>query len=163
VLLARHTPPIAKQPEVRLKPTFEVEVAEPTIARPESVVVPNPVDETESAVVDALLTTSRSLPVPLPHTVRPAYGDDVPTESEPAVSVPTLPVVENELVDDAIEAKKLVVVAAVPVALLKVKFCNVEEPERVRLVPERLVTVPFAAKKLVVVAEVPVALLKLKF
>lgn len=37
-----HVPPIEKHPPVRLNPTFDVEVAEPFIFRPESVVVPNP-------------------------------------------------------------------------------------------------------------------------
>ena len=37
---------IAKHPAVRLKPTFDVDVAEPEIVSPESVVVPKPVVET---------------------------------------------------------------------------------------------------------------------
>lgn len=40
--LERQVPSMAKQPSVRLKPTFEVEVAEPETVRPESVVVPKP-------------------------------------------------------------------------------------------------------------------------
>jgi hypothetical protein len=35
-------PPTAKQPAERLKPTLEVEVAEPEIVRPLTVVVPKP-------------------------------------------------------------------------------------------------------------------------
>ena len=46
-LLVRQVPEMAKQPPERLKPTFEVEVALPEMVRPESVVVPKPVPETE--------------------------------------------------------------------------------------------------------------------
>jgi len=46
----------------------------------------------------------------------------------PAVRVPMLPDVANRFVEDAVVAKKLVVVALVPVAVLKVKFCRVVEP-----------------------------------
>ena len=48
-----HVPLTAKHPAVRLKPTLEVEVAEPEIFRPETVVVPKPVAETERSVVEA--------------------------------------------------------------------------------------------------------------
>lgn len=48
-------------------------------------------------------------------------------QREDAVSVPMLPVVVKRLVLDAVVAKKFVVVALVPVALLNVKFCRVEE------------------------------------
>jgi hypothetical protein len=41
-----------------LKPTLDVEVADPEILRPATVVVPNPVPETESLVEEAELTTS---------------------------------------------------------------------------------------------------------
>lgn len=44
---------IAKHPEVMLYPTFEVEVAEPEILSPESVVVAKPIFDTESAEVEA--------------------------------------------------------------------------------------------------------------
>jgi hypothetical protein len=89
------------------------------------------------------------------------------------------------VVDEAVVAKKLVVVAAVPVALRKVKFWSVDEllasnwlkvpspvvvifpleviPPPVAVVKRRLVDDAVVAKKLVVVAEVPVALTKVKF
>ena len=62
-------PPILKQPEVRFKPTLDVEVAEPLMARPVRVVVPNPVAETVRAEEDAEVTTSKMLPVALPQRV----------------------------------------------------------------------------------------------
>ncbi len=52
-----HDPLIAKHPPVRLNPTFDVDVAEPEMLRPESVVVPKPVADTERSVVEALETT----------------------------------------------------------------------------------------------------------
>jgi len=58
----------------------------------------------------------------------------------PAVRVPMLPEVEKRLVDEAVVEKRLVVVAEVPVALMKVKFWRVEEPVRRRL--ERVVRPP---------------------
>ena len=45
----------------------------------------------------------------------------------PRVTKPKLALVEKRLVDEAVVAKKLVVVAEVPVALTKVKFWRVEE------------------------------------
>ena len=77
-------PFIAKHPPVKLKPTFEVEVAEPETVRPESVVVPKPVAEIRSAVVEAEVTASNILPVVSPHAVRRAYGVLVPTPSFPS-------------------------------------------------------------------------------
>jgi hypothetical protein len=47
----RQVPLIAKHPAVRLKPTFEVEVAEPEMVRPESVVVPKPSPATVKKLV----------------------------------------------------------------------------------------------------------------
>ena len=85
----------------------------------------------------------------------------------------------NKLVLDAVVAKKLVVVAFVPVALTKVKFCKVVEALARKLFPVivavdvklppltvvkyRFVDDAVPAKKLVVVALVPVALTKVKF
>ena len=43
---------------------------------------------------------------------------------KPLIEVP------NRFVEEAVVAKKLVVVALVPVALTKVKFCRVDEPVR---------------------------------
>ncbi len=68
---------------------------------------------------------------------------------------------------------KLVVVADVPVALVKVKFWRVEEPvarilpnvprpEMFAVVPKRFVKVPVVEKKFVVVAEVPVAFVNIR-
>jgi hypothetical protein len=45
----------------------------------------------------------------------------------PEVMRPVVRLVEKRLVEDAVVAKKFVVVAEVPVAVVKVKFCNVEE------------------------------------
>ncbi len=47
----KQVPFTAKQPEVMLKPTLDVEVAEPETVRPESVVVPKPVAETDRKLV----------------------------------------------------------------------------------------------------------------
>ena len=47
----RQLAPMAKQPEVILNPTSEVEVALPEMFNPESVVVPKPVAETERNLV----------------------------------------------------------------------------------------------------------------
>jgi len=89
------------------------------------------------------------------------------------VRVPILALAEKRLVDDAVVEKKLVVVALVPVALRKVKFCRVDEPfdKRLAKVPspvdvklppfpvlkKMLVEEAVVEKKLVVVADVPVA------
>ena len=54
-------------------------MAEPVIFNPERVVVPKPVADTRSAVVEAEFETSKRLVSPTaPHTVRRAYGVDVP-------------------------------------------------------------------------------------
>ena len=52
--------------------------------------------------------------------------------------------VEKRFVEEAVVAKKLVVVAEVPVALTKVKFWRVEEPVRRRF--ERVVRPPVAVR-----------------
>jgi hypothetical protein len=46
----KQLPLIAKHPPVRLKPTLDVDVAKPAIFNPDTVVVPNPTDDTESCV-----------------------------------------------------------------------------------------------------------------
>lgn len=51
-----------------------------------------------------------------------------PEVNGPTVRDPTLPFVEKRLVEEAVVAKKLVVVAAEPVAFINVKFCRVVEP-----------------------------------
>ena len=58
-----------------------------------------------------------------------------PAGAEP-ISVPVkfpVPLVKKRFVVEAVVEKKLVVVALVPVALTKVKFCNVDEPVTKRL------------------------------
>ena len=57
-----------------------------------------------------------------------------PPVMAPAVMLPVLSEVEKRLVLEAVVAKKLVVVAEVPVALMKVKFCKVEDPVARKLV-----------------------------
>ena len=55
-----------------------------------------------------------------------------------SVSAPPFAVVKKRLVDDATDAKKLVVVAADPVAFTKVKFWRVEEPVAAMFAAERV-------------------------
>ena len=62
------TPFTAKHPVVMLKPTLEVEVADPEIERPERVVVPKPVEEIDS---DGVVV------------VENVVGEDVPIYSVP--------------------------------------------------------------------------------
>ena len=83
----------AKHPEDKLIPTLDVEVAEPEMFRPASVVVPKPVAETENTVVEAELTNSAILPVASPQTESLEYGVVVPIAKPPfsetlALSVP---------------------------------------------------------------------------
>jgi len=83
-----------------------------------------------------------------------AFGSEIVlfTVSPPTVKVPMVPVVPKRFVVDAVVAKKFVVVAAVPVAFWKLKFCSVEEPVA-SIVPA--LNVPIEAsveKKLVVLA-----------
>jgi len=96
----------------------------------------------------------------------------------PRVVLPAVRVVAKRFVLDAVVAKKFVVVAAVPVALRKVKFWRVEEPvtrrfesvpvvnatePKVAFVAKRFVELAVVAKKLVVVAFVDVELSAVKF
>ena len=55
---------------------------------------------------------------------------------DPPVMLPVLSDDEKRLVDEAVVAKKLVVVAFVPVALVKVNLCSVDEPVARKLVVE---------------------------
>ena len=66
----------------------------------------------------------------------------------------------NKLVVEAVVEKKFVVVAAVPVAVVKVRDWNVDEAERRRLLRFPVVPNRFVEKKFVVVAAVPVAVVK---
>ncbi len=50
----RHVPLIAKHPPVRLKPTFDVEVAWPMMFNPLTVVVPKPPNAISNADVDVV-------------------------------------------------------------------------------------------------------------
>ena len=65
---------------------------------------------------------------------------DEPYESKvapvmlPRVAFPALSTVAKRLVEEAVVAKRLVVVAALPVALMKVKFWRVDEPVARKLV-----------------------------
>ena len=52
-----------------------------------------------------------------------------PEVIRPAVRLPIFPEVEKRLVEEAVVAKKLVVVAEVVVELIAVKFWRVVEPE----------------------------------
>ena len=87
----RQLPPIAKQPAVRFNPTFEVEVAEPRIERPVTVVVPKPVPETVSAEEEALVMASKILPVALPQMESLVYGVLVPIPTLPVETVAPVP------------------------------------------------------------------------
>ncbi len=79
-----HTLFIAKQPALKLNPTFDVEVAEPEILKPERVVVPKPAAETRTAVEDALFTISkRFTSLAPPQIVVRAYGVVVPIPTNP--------------------------------------------------------------------------------
>jgi hypothetical protein len=78
---------IAKHPAVRLKPTFEVDVAEPEIVRPESVVVPNPSPATvrNLVVLDDDATSKTGFDCDeLACTASRAYGVVVPTPTRPS-------------------------------------------------------------------------------
>lgn len=95
------------------------------------------------------------------------------------VMAPPIAVVKKRLVEEAVVEKKDVVVAEVPVALMKVRFCNVDEalarrlvkvpsPEEVTAPPiavvkKRLVELAVVEKRDVEVAEVVVALIPVKF
>lgn len=73
------------------------------------------------------------------------------------------------MVDDAVVAKKLVVVAFVPVALMNVKFCSVDDPEISRLDADKsdviyaFVPLSVVAKSVVEVEFVVVELIPVKF
>src|SRR3989344_331054 len=78
--------PIAKQPEVILNPTSEVEVALPEMLRPESVVVPKPVAATErNFVAFEVEATSNSgfVCVVVACTAKVAKGVEVPSPKFP--------------------------------------------------------------------------------
>ena len=82
-----HASLIAKQPPERLKPTLLVDVAEPETVRPESVVVPKPVPETErnfvAFEVDATSKSGR-IWVVVACIARLANGEVVPSPRRPS-------------------------------------------------------------------------------
>lgn len=103
------TPFIAKQPAERLIPTFEVEVAEPEIVNPESVVVPKPSAATvRNCVVgtDEAIWNAGAVCPDCVCTPRVPNGVDVP--------IPSLPVISRSAakVDDAETMTPTVVVGA---------------------------------------------------
>lgn len=73
------------------------------------------------------------------------------------MNVPPVPVVKKRFVDDAVVAKKDVVVALVPVAFRKVKFCKVVEPvtRKVELIVEDAVEKKPLSSPRVVEVETP--------
>ena len=80
----RHEPAIAKHPVEIFSPTLEVVVAEPRIFNPESVVVPKPIEETESWVAVVEPTTKP--------TDSPACGETEKRARSDVVDIPTRPV-----------------------------------------------------------------------
>ena len=94
-----HVPEIAKQPVVMLNPTFEVEVAEPEIVRPETVVVPKPEPETENLVVDASLRSIRFpvKPVSASAAISVVEVSEPATESLAKGEVVPMPIFEPEI------------------------------------------------------------------
>ena len=66
-----------------MNPTFAVDVAEPLMVKPDSVVVAKPTEEIENAEVEALVIASKILPVLSPHTDNFEYGVVVPTATFP--------------------------------------------------------------------------------
>jgi len=104
-------PLMAKQPVVMLYPTFDVDVAEPEILSPESVVVAKPVAETESADDEALVTTSKIRPIEPPQMVVDAYAVEVPTTREFETEIA---VVDANGMIDAVPSPLMVVVAVRP-------------------------------------------------
>ncbi len=109
VLPPTQTPPIAKQPPERLIPTFEVEVAEPEMVRPESVVVPKPSAATvRNCVVgtDEAIWNAGAVCPDCVCTPRVPNGVEVP--------IPSLPMISRSAakVDDAETMTPTVVVGA---------------------------------------------------
>jgi hypothetical protein len=103
----------AKQPDVMLIPTFDVVVAEPEMLRPDTVVVPKPVADTRSAVVDAEFATSNKfVSFTPPNTVKRAYGVDVPMPVYPPFEILKTVVEVERSVDD--EMRNALVDEAIP-------------------------------------------------
>lgn len=94
------------------------------------------------------------LPIAVPE---PSWSRPVGLDT-PMPTFPKIPVFECRLVVEASpETCRLVVVASVPVARVKIRS------EMVLFMPMRFVKVPFVEKKFVVVASLPVAFTKVKF
>lgn len=109
-------------------------------------------------------------PFNVPKVVCPVTATDDAKVAAPVYAEvpPILRVLAKRLVEEAVVAKKLVLVALVEVLFEAVKFWRVVDPFARRLVmvaldAKRLVEDAVVAKKLVVVAEVPVAFEKVKF
>ena len=81
-------PPMEKHPAERLKPTLDVDVAEPETVNPDKVVVPKPIDETESCVAVLEPTTNPKESPAIGLTLNLANGVVEETPSNPvAVNV----------------------------------------------------------------------------
>jgi len=120
-----------------------VVVAWPAMVRPEEVVPPPMVEEAVTRRLERVVRPAVAVTVPVKlaadEIVCPLI---VPEVILPKVALPTLSAVAKRLVEEATEAKKLVVVAFVEVELRAVKFCRVEDPESKRF--ERVVRPPVA-------------------
>ena len=129
----RQLPFTAKQPPVRLKPTFEVEVALPAMLKPLTVVVPNPSGATDrnfTALEEDATSNTGFVCDTEACTASFAHGLDVPTPRRPAEVIVVVPVAPNAAFEPECEIAKIVV----PVALPKKKL-----PVEVMLVEKRLV------------------------
>ena len=81
-----HAPLMAKHPVVMLKPTLDVEVADPEMFKPESVVVPKPSAATVRNVVatdDEAIWKSGAVWPAVAETESLAYGEVEPTPTLP--------------------------------------------------------------------------------
>ena len=91
VALWMQLPPTAKQPEVRLNPTFEVLVALPAIEKPLTVVVPNPFPATDKNLValdDEATSKTGFVCPPIACTASLAHGVVVPNPTDPSTMRP---------------------------------------------------------------------------
>ena len=112
-------------------PTF------PLLFTTKCVAVDEPIAKVSTPAVASIESCAHGLVVPIPTFLLESTTSPVP---------PTVRSEEKRFVDEAVVEKKLVVVALVPVALTKVKFCKVVEPTT-RRSPEEL---------MVLVAEPPI-------
>jgi len=138
----------------------------------EEAVVAKKLVEVALVVVERVMLLKMFAPVKPLLSVRRVEDAAVPDEHpvhEATVKFPIVARFEKKFVELAVVAKKLVVVAEVPVAFKKVKFWNVDDPVASKLealnnpVVERLVNAPVVANRLVEVALVEVEFKKVKF